>query len=170
MLPDGKQHLLDYAQIGAEGLLPYDPETGVNVHRDNRSRRAWLKACDGAGIKDCHFHDLRKTDLTYLALNGATVLELQALAGTRRRPWPCDTKKSPTTTSPECTTAVRPDRSEGMTVPPFQISHDSASVSHACHADIQAAHLGQESRQALRGLCLFAWVGRTNPALSKAFT
>lgn len=68
------------AQIGPEGLLFYEPEHGRNVP-DNRWRRAWLKACDDVGVEDFHFHDLRKTGLTYLALDGATVRELQVIAG-----------------------------------------------------------------------------------------
>ena len=80
MLADVRQHLLDFAQIGDNGLLFYDAETGGNVH-DGTWRRAWLKACDQASISDFHFHDLRKTGLTYLALSGATVRELQVIAG-----------------------------------------------------------------------------------------
>jgi len=80
MLPDVRRHLLEYAQIGDDGLLFYEPVTGHNVH-DGTWRRAWLKACQQAGITDYHFHDLRKTGLTYLALSGATVRELQVIAG-----------------------------------------------------------------------------------------
>jgi len=80
MLPDVRQHLLDFAQIGDEGLLFYEASGGKNVP-DNRWRRAWLKACEQVGIEDFHFHDLRKTGLTYLALNGATARELQVIAG-----------------------------------------------------------------------------------------
>ncbi|MDR3069603.1 MAG: tyrosine-type recombinase/integrase [Propionibacteriaceae bacterium] len=32
-------------------------------------------------MEDLHFHDLRKINLTYLALSGATVRELQVIAG-----------------------------------------------------------------------------------------
>jgi len=80
ILPDVRQHLLDFAQIGDNGLLFYDPATGLTVH-DGTWRRAWLKACEQVGISDQHFHDLRKTGLTYLALSGATVRELQVIAG-----------------------------------------------------------------------------------------
>jgi len=34
-----------------------------------------------AGIVHVHFHDLRKTGLTYLALPDATIRELQVIAG-----------------------------------------------------------------------------------------
>ena len=80
MMPDVRQHLLDFAQIGDNGLLFYDASTGGNIH-DGTWRRAWLKACDNADVSDFHFHDLRKTGLTYLALSGATVRELQVIAG-----------------------------------------------------------------------------------------
>ncbi|MDR0283913.1 MAG: site-specific integrase [Propionibacteriaceae bacterium] len=80
MLGDVRRHLLDYTQLGDEGLLFYDLSTGGSVH-DSTWRRSWLKACERAGVTDFHFHDLRKTGLTYLALSGATVRELQVIAG-----------------------------------------------------------------------------------------
>ena len=43
MLPDVCRHLLDFAQIGDNGLLFYDAATGLAVH-DGTWRRAWLKA------------------------------------------------------------------------------------------------------------------------------
>ncbi|MDR1768952.1 MAG: site-specific integrase, partial [Propionibacteriaceae bacterium] len=80
MLDDVRRHLNEYTQLGDDGLLFYDTVTGLNVH-DSSWRRAWLRACEAAGIEDYHFHDLRKTGLTYLALSGATVRELQVIAG-----------------------------------------------------------------------------------------
>jgi len=80
MLPDVRRQLLDFAQIGDSGLLFYDPATGLTIH-DGTWRRAWLKACEQVSIVDIHFHDLRKTGLTYLALSDATVRELQIISG-----------------------------------------------------------------------------------------
>ena len=80
LLPDVRDHMMDFAQTGDDGLLFYDPLSGRNVH-DGTWNRAWLKACAAVGITDFHFHDLRKTGLTYLALSGATVRELQVIAG-----------------------------------------------------------------------------------------
>ncbi|MDR0283907.1 MAG: tyrosine-type recombinase/integrase [Propionibacteriaceae bacterium] len=80
MLGDVRRHLLDYFQLGDEGLLFYDLSTGGSVH-DLTWRRSRLKACDQAGVTDFHFHDLRKTGLTYLALSGTTARELQVIAG-----------------------------------------------------------------------------------------
>jgi integrase len=75
-----REHLNKWAQIGDEGLLIYDPKTGKQVD-DNTWRRAWISACKKAGIAGYRFHDLRHTGLTYMAVAGATIKELQAVAG-----------------------------------------------------------------------------------------
>lgn len=75
-----RAHLKDHAQIGAQGLLIYSPVTGERVH-DASWRRAWVRSAKAAGVVDFHFHDLRHTGLTYAAVAGATIKELQRLAG-----------------------------------------------------------------------------------------
>ena len=44
-------------------------------------RRAWVNARDKAGIEDFWFHDLRHSAASYLAMNGATLLEIAAILG-----------------------------------------------------------------------------------------
>lgn len=44
-------------------------------------RGAWLAAVEAAGLIDFHFHDLRHCAASYMAMNGATLLELQAVMG-----------------------------------------------------------------------------------------
>jgi len=44
-------------------------------------RKAWENARAKAGIKDFRFHDLRHSAASYLAMNGATLLEIAAVLG-----------------------------------------------------------------------------------------
>jgi integrase len=44
-------------------------------------RRAWEQAVTDAGLTDFHFHDLRHTFASYLAMNGATLAELADALG-----------------------------------------------------------------------------------------
>ncbi len=74
-----RAHLRDHAQLGANGLLFWNQEGG-NVD-DRIWRKAWLRACTTAGFNDVRFHDLRHVGLTYTAVAGATLRELQAVAG-----------------------------------------------------------------------------------------
>ena len=80
LLADVKRHLLDHTQLGPEGLLVWDAVTGSHVD-DNSWRRAWLAACKSAGVEGYTFHSLRHTGLTYAATAGATIRELQVMAG-----------------------------------------------------------------------------------------
>jgi integrase len=73
-------HLKDHAQPGAEGLLIWDRATGSHVH-DNRWGVVFNAACKSAGCEGYTFHDLRHIGLTYAATAGATIKELQAMAG-----------------------------------------------------------------------------------------
>jgi len=79
IMPDVKAHLSEYAALG-DPLLFQRPD-GRQIGSD-----AWLhafhKACTTAGIPATYvFHDLRHTGLTYDAIAGATLAELQAKAG-----------------------------------------------------------------------------------------
>ncbi len=44
-------------------------------------RRAWLEALERAAITDFRFHDLRHTAASYLAMNGATLMEIAEVLG-----------------------------------------------------------------------------------------
>ncbi|TKW61108.1 MAG: site-specific integrase [Blastochloris viridis] len=44
-------------------------------------RKAWENARDKSGIKDFRFHDLRHSAASYLAMNGATLLEIADVLG-----------------------------------------------------------------------------------------
>ena len=46
-------------------------------------RNAWTRALRVAGVTDFHFHDLRHTAASYMAMSGSTVVELQAFLGHR---------------------------------------------------------------------------------------
>jgi integrase len=42
---------------------------------------AWMKARAEAGLGDFHFHDLRHTAASYLAMRGASLLEISQILG-----------------------------------------------------------------------------------------
>lgn len=44
-------------------------------------RHAWYQALEASGVKDFKFHDLRHSAASYLAMNGATLLEIAAILG-----------------------------------------------------------------------------------------
>ncbi len=75
-----RKHLAEHAQPGANGLLIWSEATGAQVH-DASLRRAWNRATKDAGVSGFRFHDLRHTGLTYAGMAGATVRELQHIAG-----------------------------------------------------------------------------------------
>ena len=52
----------------------------TNIKR-RRVRDAWNNAVRRAGIADFHFHDLRHTFASYLAMNGASLLEIAEVLG-----------------------------------------------------------------------------------------
>ena len=79
LIDEVKTHLRDHAQLGADGLLFWG-DNGLNAD-DRAWHRAWLTACWAAGVNGIRFHDLRHVGLTYTAVAGATVRELQAIAG-----------------------------------------------------------------------------------------
>lgn len=79
MIPTVRAHLHDYAQIGQDGLLFWRGDGGHVT--DTEWRAEWLRACVSASVEGVRFHDLRHVGLTYTALAGATIRELQAVAG-----------------------------------------------------------------------------------------
>lgn len=72
-------HLDLYAQPGPDGAL-FIGAKGATPRR-NHFNRLWRAACDQAGIKGLHFHDLRHTGNTLAASTGASTRELMARMG-----------------------------------------------------------------------------------------
>ena len=54
---------------------------GGPLDRDNLMNRVWYPALKRAGIKDCRFHDLRHSAASYLAMNGASLMEIAEVLG-----------------------------------------------------------------------------------------
>lgn len=79
LLDDVRSHLRDHTQLGPNGLLFWGQD-GSNVD-DRLWRKVWLRACRDAGAEGVRFHDLRHVGLTYTAVAGATLRELQSIAG-----------------------------------------------------------------------------------------
>jgi integrase len=75
----------------AKGLykeLPEPPETKwLFPRRDGQGpidiRKAWENARNAAGLKDFRFHDLRHSTASYLAMNGASLVEIAEVLGHR---------------------------------------------------------------------------------------
>jgi integrase len=74
-----REHLDAYVAPGPDALLFTSPE-GHPLRR-TKFRPRWAAACSAVGITGLHFHDLRGSGLTWSAHLGATVAELQHLAG-----------------------------------------------------------------------------------------
>ncbi|MGW0757759.1 tyrosine-type recombinase/integrase [Streptomyces sp. NPDC002814] len=79
IIPDIRDHLKRYAEHGADGRV-FVGAKGATPRR-NHFNRLWHKACDIAGIKGLHFHDLRHTGNTLAASTGASTRELMARMG-----------------------------------------------------------------------------------------
>ncbi|MFF6912878.1 tyrosine-type recombinase/integrase [Streptomyces sp. NPDC012466] len=77
--PDIRDHLERYAEAGADGRV-FLGAKGATPRR-NHFNRLWRKACNEAGIKGLHFHDLRHTGNTLAASTGASTRELMTRMG-----------------------------------------------------------------------------------------
>lgn len=75
-----KRHLNKYAQIGDAGLLFYQIGNGGYMS-DTHLGKIFSRARNSAGVDGFTFHDLRAFALTVAAEEGATIRELQAIAG-----------------------------------------------------------------------------------------
>ena len=68
-----------------DGLDPAAPTRWLFPRRDGSEpidiRKAWENARDEAGIADFRFHDLRHSTASYLAMNGASMLDIAAVLG-----------------------------------------------------------------------------------------
>ncbi|MBF0359270.1 MAG: site-specific integrase, partial [Magnetococcales bacterium] len=64
-------------RIDTELLFPSDryPSKPINF------RHAWNKALEVSEVEDFHFHDLRHSAASYLAMNGATLAEIAKILG-----------------------------------------------------------------------------------------
>jgi integrase len=79
IIPDIRDHLERYAEPGADGRV-FLGAKGATPRR-NHFNRLWRKACNEAGIKGMHFHDLRHTGNTLAASTGASTRELMTRMG-----------------------------------------------------------------------------------------
>lgn len=61
----------DFVFARRDGTAPMDVE------------KHWQKAVEAAGLQDFRFHDLRHTAASYLAMNGASLIEVSAVLGHR---------------------------------------------------------------------------------------
>jgi len=74
----------------ANGLLRMKPQVGKFVFPSRKGdkpidfRGAWEAARERADLKDFRFHDLRHTFASYLAMNGASLLEIAELLGHKK--------------------------------------------------------------------------------------
>ena len=80
-----KEHKKLHRRIGMPMLFPsktgYIMKDGVKVGKAMNLRKPWVKALKEAEVEDFHFHDLRHTAASYLAMNGATLHEIAEVLG-----------------------------------------------------------------------------------------
>ncbi|MFD4410021.1 tyrosine-type recombinase/integrase [Streptomyces sp. NPDC058251] len=79
IVADVRDHLERYAEHGADGRV-FVGAKGATPRR-NHFNRLWRRACEDAGIKGLHFHDLRHTGNTLAASTGAGTRELMSRMG-----------------------------------------------------------------------------------------
>ncbi|MHC5701451.1 tyrosine-type recombinase/integrase [Streptomyces tirandamycinicus] len=72
-------HLAIYAEPGPDGRVFIGAKKATP--RRNHFGKLWRTACDQAGIKGLHFHDLRHTGNTLAAATGASTRELMTRMG-----------------------------------------------------------------------------------------
>jgi integrase len=80
ILPAMRQHVLEHARPGDEGLIFTSPKGRPLWHSDFR-RRVWLPALREARVPIIHFHDLRHTGNQLAADTGASLRELMDRMG-----------------------------------------------------------------------------------------
>ncbi|MGX5182582.1 tyrosine-type recombinase/integrase [Streptomyces avermitilis] len=79
IVADVRDHLERHAEHGADGRV-FVGAKGATPRR-NHFNRLWRRACEDAGIKGLHFHDLRHTGNTLAASTGASTRELMSRMG-----------------------------------------------------------------------------------------
>jgi len=65
----------------AEALDLLGPQESGPVFSHTVFRHSWERAVNEAGVEDFRFHDLRHTAASYLAMSGASLLDIAALLG-----------------------------------------------------------------------------------------
>jgi len=80
-----KEHKKLHRRIGTPMLFPsktgYIMKDGVMLDKAMNLRKPWVKALGEAKVEDFHFHDLRHTAASYLAMNNATLHEIAEVLG-----------------------------------------------------------------------------------------
>jgi integrase len=79
LLPLVREHLLQHAEAGKDGLL--FPARGGGHLAPSSLYRVWYPAREAAGRPDLRFHDLRHTGAVLAAQTGATLAELMGRLG-----------------------------------------------------------------------------------------
>ncbi len=79
VLPAITEHLATHVGPDPEALL-FTASNGEPLRR-TKFRQRWLRACTKAKVTGLHFHDLRHTGLNLYTQQGATLAELQGIAG-----------------------------------------------------------------------------------------
>lgn len=79
ILPDLAEHLVEFAEVGRDGML-FPSSTGGHIHPRTFGWQ-FHKAREKAGRPDLRFHDLRHTGAVLAARTGATIAELMSRLG-----------------------------------------------------------------------------------------
>ena len=79
VLPLTKQVLTEMDRAGREAELIFN--SSIKPNKPYEFRKEWIKALRRADIKDFRFLDLRHTCASYLAQNGASLLEIADVLG-----------------------------------------------------------------------------------------
>jgi len=79
VLPLTKQVLSEMDRIGRDAELIFN--SSIKPNKPYEFRKEWIKALRRVDIKDFRFHDLRHTCASYLAQNGASLLEIADVLG-----------------------------------------------------------------------------------------
>jgi len=79
VLPLTKQVLTEMGSVDKEAELIFN--SSIKPNKPYEFRKEWIKALKRADIKDFRFHDLRHTCASYLAQNGASLLEIADVLG-----------------------------------------------------------------------------------------
>jgi len=79
VLPLTKQVLNELGRVGRDAELIFN--SSIKPTKAYEFRKEWIKALNRAEIDDFRFHDLRHTCASYLAQNGASLLEIADVLG-----------------------------------------------------------------------------------------
>ncbi|CAG1021725.1 Putative defective protein IntQ [Methylococcales bacterium] len=75
------KELAKVRRIDTAMLFPEKAQAGQKPQKPIDLRAPWEKALEKAGIENFHFHDLRHSAASYLAMNGATLAEIAEVLG-----------------------------------------------------------------------------------------